>query len=98
MNTCLRLVNLRQSYHHSEYSFRSLGCTLIEMLTGNPPNHEIEHQQAMFKVGSYDFEVPLVEPISNQMRSMIECCLKIEDGDRPRACELLASLQGAYQT
>ncbi|KAJ3700284.1 hypothetical protein LUZ61_003989 [Rhynchospora tenuis] len=66
----------------------SLGCTVLEMLTGNLPYPEIEWTRALFKIGRG--ERPLIpETLSSDARDFIDKCLQVNPRDRPSATALL---------
>ncbi|KAJ1699790.1 hypothetical protein LUZ63_008302 [Rhynchospora breviuscula] len=66
----------------------SLGCTVLEMITGDLPYHEIEWTQAMFKIGRGE-RPPIPETLSNDARDFIDKCLQVNPRDRPSAAALL---------
>uniref|UniRef100_A0A0C9QM28 mitogen-activated protein kinase kinase kinase n=1 Tax=Wollemia nobilis TaxID=56998 RepID=A0A0C9QM28_9CONI len=66
----------------------SLGCTIIEMATGNPPWSEYEGAAAMFKV--FKNEVPPIpDCLSHEGRDFVKCCLRQNPAERATASELL---------
>ncbi|KAJ4793799.1 protein kinase family protein [Rhynchospora pubera] len=66
----------------------SLGCTVLEMLTGHLPYHEIEWTQAMFKIGRGE-RPQIPGTLSNDARDFIDKCLQVNPRDRPSAAALL---------
>ncbi|CAJ1971824.1 unnamed protein product [Sphenostylis stenocarpa] len=67
----------------------SLGCTVLEMLTGQIPYSHLECMQALFRIGRG--EPPLVpDALSNDARDFIRQCLKVNPDERPSAAKLLS--------
>ncbi|XP_043712647.1 mitogen-activated protein kinase kinase kinase 5-like isoform X2 [Telopea speciosissima] len=65
----------------------SLGCTIIEMLTGKPPWSEFEGAAAMFKV--LRESPPIPETLSPEGKDFLECCFRRNPAERPSASMLL---------
>lgn len=65
----------------------SLGCTVIEMLTGKPPWSEFEGPQAMFKV--LNRTPPIPEMLSSEGKDFLLRCFLRNPVERPSAVELL---------
>ncbi|KAE9605880.1 putative mitogen-activated protein kinase kinase kinase STE-STE11 family [Lupinus albus] len=66
----------------------SLGCTVLEMLTGKIPYSHLECMQALFRIGKG--ELPRVpDSLSKDARDFILQCLKVNPDDRPTAAHLL---------
>lgn len=65
----------------------SLGCTVIEMLTGKPPWSEFSGVQAMFNV--LNRSPPIPGNLSSESKDFLECCFRRQPGDRPTAAMLL---------
>eukprot|EP00249_Psilotum_nudum_P016019 c25614_g1_i1 orf=305-2899(+) len=67
----------------------SLGCTILEMVTGKPPWSQYEGVAAMFKIGS-SREIPdIPEFLSDDGNDFIRSCLQRNPRDRPSAAQLL---------
>lgn len=66
----------------------SLGCTVIEMVTGKPPWSEYEGVAAMFKVTRAETP-PIPEGLSPEGQSFIRYCLQRNPAERPSAAFLL---------
>ncbi|ORZ20725.1 kinase-like domain-containing protein [Absidia repens] len=62
----------------------SLGCTLIELVTGKPPYADLISMSAMFRIVEDDYP-PLPEGISDDMRDFLLCCFQKSPEDRPAA-------------
>ncbi|KAL9245769.1 hypothetical protein vseg_019383 [Gypsophila vaccaria] len=65
----------------------SLGCTVIEMLTGKPPWSGYEGAAAMFKV--LKESPPIPENLSPEGKDFLNCCFRRNPADRPPASKLL---------
>ncbi|KAK2429626.1 mitogen-activated protein kinase kinase kinase [Trifolium repens] len=66
----------------------SLGCTVLEMLTGKLPYSPMECITALFRIGKG--ELPLVpDSLSRDARDFILQCLRVNPDDRPTAAQLL---------
>ncbi|KAI5069381.1 hypothetical protein GOP47_0015682 [Adiantum capillus-veneris] len=66
----------------------SLGCTVIEMVTGRPPWCDLEAAAAMFKVTKVGAP-PIPESLSAEGKSFLRLCLQRNPADRPTASALL---------
>uniref|UniRef100_A0A4W3H2Z5 Mitogen-activated protein kinase kinase kinase 4 n=1 Tax=Callorhinchus milii TaxID=7868 RepID=A0A4W3H2Z5_CALMI len=67
----------------------SLGCVLVEMVTGKRPWHEYEHNfQIMYKVGM-GHKPPIPERLSPEGKDFLSHCLESEPKHRWTASELL---------
>lgn len=69
-------------------SHRSLGCTVVEMLTEKPPWAEYEAMAAIFKIATQPTNPLLPSHTSDQARDFISCIF-VEAKHRPSAEELL---------
>ncbi|XP_019174820.1 PREDICTED: mitogen-activated protein kinase kinase kinase YODA-like [Ipomoea nil] len=65
----------------------SLGCTVIEMFTGQPPWSELNGVQAMFSV--LHKSPPIPETLSSEGKNFLQCCFQRKPADRPSALKLL---------
>jgi serine/threonine protein kinase len=66
----------------------SLGCTIIELVTGNPPYWELGPMPAMFAMVN-ERHPPLPENISDELSDFLKCCFVREVVRRPTATMLL---------
>jgi len=68
---------------------RSLGCTVVEMLSGNPPWHELEGVAAIFKIAT---EMPPIGEVSQKVSraaaDFLALCFQRDKNNRPSANEL----------
>lgn len=67
----------------------SLGCTLIELITGVPPYFEMTSVSACFKMVSEDHP-PLPEDISKELEDFLKACFCRSVEQRPSASELIS--------
>ncbi|KAI7895905.1 uncharacterized protein EV154DRAFT_494138 [Mucor mucedo] len=66
----------------------SLGCTLVELVTGKPPYADLIAMSAMFRIVE-DPIPPLPDSISDEMKSFLTACFQKDPQLRPSAHELL---------
>ena len=70
------IVVIKSQLYQVNYSaFRSVGCTVVEMLTGDPPLKYLEPQAAMFRIGSKPLEVKLPKGVSKEARDFVRAAL-----------------------
>lgn len=82
---------IKQEQYGCRADIWSLGCTVIEMATGNPPYSELNNAMAvMIKIGKAKEPPPIPEQIqSAELRDFIKSCLKIRPSERATVDELL---------
>ena len=66
----------------------SLGCTVVELLTGEPPNFGLNPMTAMFKI--VQEPAPIPPGVSAPMHAFLEACFQKDPARRPPARDLLA--------
>ncbi|KAL9936659.1 hypothetical protein V8E36_004727 [Tilletia maclaganii] len=68
----------------TESDIWSLGCTIIEMLTGKPPYHDHNGLSAMYRI--VEDECPPIPPnVSEPLRDFLRLCFQKEPSHRPSA-------------
>ncbi|CAA7057735.1 unnamed protein product [Microthlaspi erraticum] len=78
----------RTDEYGSSADIWSLGCTVLEMLTGQIPYSYMEPVAALFKIGTGVLpDIP--ETLSLDAQAFINTCLKVNPEQRPTAAELL---------
>ncbi|KAL6201835.1 hypothetical protein ACLB2K_025547 [Fragaria x ananassa] len=82
---------IRGTGHDFSADIWSVGCTVIEMATGNPPwNQQFETIAAFFYcVGTSKSHPPIPEHLSSAAKDFLHECLQKEPTGRPSASELL---------
>ncbi|KAI9253367.1 kinase-like domain-containing protein [Phascolomyces articulosus] len=65
----------------------SLGCTLVELVTGKPPYADMIAMSAMFRIVEDNYP-PLPVNISQEMHSFLLCCFQKNPEERPTATQL----------
>eukprot|EP01018_Ginkgo_biloba_P013852 Gb_04924 [translate_table: standard] len=82
------VMRQKNTGHDLAVDIWSLGCTVIEMVTGKPPWGEYEGAAAMFKV--FKNEVPPIpDSLSPEGREFVRHCLQTNPAERPTASRLL---------
>ncbi|KAL1336313.1 hypothetical protein AAHE18_10G054300 [Arachis hypogaea] len=82
------VVNLRNRGYGLAADIWSLGCTVLEMLTRQPPYSHLEGMQALFRIGRGEAP-PVPETLSKDARDFIMKCLQVNPSKRPTATQLL---------
>ncbi|XP_047169404.1 mitogen-activated protein kinase kinase kinase 1-like [Vigna umbellata] len=82
------VVNLRNRGYGLAADIWSLGCTVLEMLTRQPPYSHLEGMQAIFRIGSGQ-PPPVPTSLSTDARDFILKCLQVNPNKRPTAAGLL---------
>lgn len=65
----------------------SVGCTVIELLTGKPPYFDLQQMAALFRIVQ-DPHPPLPDDISPDAKDFLLQCFKKDPGQRPDAATL----------
>jgi len=73
--------------HSTSSDIWSLGCTVIELLTGEPPYFGLNPMTAMFKI--VQSPAPLPKDVSPPLAKFLEACFQKDPSQRPPASELL---------
>lgn len=70
------------------FVFRSVGCLIIELLTGKPPYHDLAPLAAMFHIVQDDYP-PLPNGISDVVKDFLYLCFNKDPALRPSARTLM---------
>ncbi|CAN4108056.1 unnamed protein product [Withania somnifera] len=82
------VVNRKNNGYGIPADIWSLGCTILEMLTGQIPYSHLEGMQALFRIGRGE-PPPIPDTLSTEAQDFIKSCLRVNPSDRPTAAELL---------
>ncbi|ELR15923.1 serine/threonine protein kinase [Acanthamoeba castellanii str. Neff] len=66
----------------------SLGCTVLELITGEPPYFDMPAMSALFKIVQDDHP-PIPDTFSEGLQDFLLCCFKKEPSERATATQLL---------
>ena len=66
----------------------SVGCVVIELVTGKPPYFDLGPMAAMFRITSDDHP-PIPENLSDDLVHFLHCCFQMNPFDRYTAKQLL---------
>ena len=85
-------VHLQDSSKTRCLLFRSLGCTVVEMLSSKPPwQGFVDPAAVIFRIGTSDKpEYRLPDTVSDRARTFLERCFIRDPLQRPSASELLS--------
>ena len=67
----------------------SVGCTIVEMATGQPPFGDMEFAHVFWKVGSGEAP-PIPSHLPEDLKDLISQCLEVDGAKRP-TCDMLLS-------
>ncbi|KAJ1557995.1 hypothetical protein HK096_004157 [Nowakowskiella sp. JEL0078] len=79
---------IQQHGYSAKVDIWSLGCLLLEMLTGGLPWQKFSETQAMWRLGGKNAP-PIPESASDIAKSFLQSCFTIDPEQRPTASELL---------
>ncbi|KAE9603261.1 hypothetical protein Lal_00008294 [Lupinus albus] len=82
------VVNLKNQGYGLAADIWSLGCTVLEMLTRQPPYSDLEGMQALFRIGQGELP-PIRESLSKNARDFVLKCLQVNPNKRPSAAQLM---------
>ena len=81
---------IMQKEYDTKADIWSLGCTIIELVTGKLPwRHFANYYEAMNIIGRTNEMPEVPEETSDELKDLIECCLKRNPRERKSASELL---------
>jgi serine/threonine protein kinase len=67
----------------------SLGCTIIELMTGDPPYYSMPPMSAMYHIAETEKPPPFPENISPELSAFLTACFERNPDKRPSAEDLL---------
>ncbi|KAI8344954.1 hypothetical protein BD560DRAFT_411770 [Blakeslea trispora] len=73
--------------YNAKVDIWSLGCTVIEMLTGNHPWLDLNMLAALYSLGKYQAP-PIPEDLNDDVKDFLSKCFTINPEDRPTAEQL----------
>ncbi|CEP11803.1 hypothetical protein [Parasitella parasitica] len=79
---------VKQTHYTRKADIWSLGCMVVEMLTGDHPFPEYSQMQAIFQIGCYTApNIP--SNLSEDAKNFLGCTFQVNHEERPSADELL---------
>lgn len=82
---------VKQTKYTRKSDIWSLGCLVVEMMTGNHPYPDCSQLQAIFKIGGGKVTPTIPEHASDEARRFLDSTFLFDDNLRPDANELLLS-------
>eukprot|EP01063_Lacrimia_lanifica_P039507 TRINITY_DN8693_c0_g2_i1.p1 TRINITY_DN8693_c0_g2~~TRINITY_DN8693_c0_g2_i1.p1 ORF type:complete len:832 (+),score=301.21 TRINITY_DN8693_c0_g2_i1:44-2539(+) len=83
---------IKQTGHSQPADVWSVGCTVVEMLTGRPPFAEFKTPHAtMYAIANSDQPLPLPQGVSGACKDFLKACLDREEEKRMLPKQLLES-------
>ncbi|KAJ5665125.1 Protein kinase byr2 [Penicillium maclennaniae] len=80
---------VRQTAHTKKADIWSLGCLVVEMLSGAHPFPDCSQLQAIFAIGSNQARPPAPEHVSDEAKEFLDMTFQVDFEKRPSADELL---------
>jgi serine/threonine protein kinase len=81
---------IKQQQHGRKVDIWSLGCTVIEMISGRPPFHKFKTQiSALYHIGSTNEPPELPSELSEDGKDFVLWCLERDPVKRPNVLRLL---------
>lgn len=80
------VIDPKKTYNHAA-DIWSVGCTVLEMATGEPPFGDLEWHRALWKVGHGEAP-PIPDELPADLRDFISNCLEVNVAKRPN-CDIL---------
>jgi len=79
---------VKQSAHTQKADIWSVGCLVVEMLTGEHPWAQLTQMQAIFKIGS-SAKPTIPSDISTEAQDFLKSTFNVDHEARPSATQLL---------
>ncbi|KAI0054116.1 Pkinase-domain-containing protein [Auriscalpium vulgare] len=80
---------VKQTAYTKKADIWSVGCLVVEMLTGEHPWAQLNQMQAIFKIGSFSAKPPIPSDVSANAQDFLELCFELDHELRPSAGDLL---------
>ena len=80
---------VKQTAYTQKADIWSIGCLVVEMLTGEHPFPQLSQMQAIFKVGSAKAKPSIPADISPEAVNFLELTFELDHELRPSAADLL---------
>ncbi|KAM7541744.1 hypothetical protein Aperf_G00000014653 [Anoplocephala perfoliata] len=84
------LINASKDGYGYPADIWSFGCTVIEMVTGKLPYHDLDAYAAFYRAGYYSDHPDIPEELPEPCKAFIRRCFEIDPEKRASADELLA--------
>lgn len=82
---------VKQTSYTRKADIWSLGCLVVEMMTGTHPFPDCSQLQAIFKIGGAKISPTIPSEASNEAQTFLSQTFEVEQSKRPSADELLFS-------
>lgn len=82
---------VKQTAYTRKADIWSLGCLVVEMMTGTHPFPDCSQLQAIFKIGGARSSPTIPEQASSEAKTFLQQTFEVEQAKRPSADELLYS-------
>ncbi|KAI1006641.1 Mitogen-activated protein kinase kinae kinase [Podosphaera aphanis] len=82
---------VKQTSYTLKADIWSLGCLVVEMMTGTHPHPDCSQLQAIFKIGGAKVSPEIPEHASSEAQTFLKKAFEVELSKRPTAEELLVS-------
>lgn len=80
---------VKQTTYTKKADIWSVGCLIVEMLTGEHPWAQLNQMQAIFKIGSAAAKPAIPSDISADAHNFLDLCFELDHEVRPSAGDLL---------
>lgn len=82
---------VKQTKYTRKSDIWSLGCLVVEMMTGNHPFPDCSQLQAIFRIGHAQVTPTIPDTATEEAKKFLESTFMLDDSLRPDASELLES-------
>ncbi|VDO00032.1 unnamed protein product [Rodentolepis nana] len=84
------LINASKDGYGYPADIWSFGCTVIEMVTGKLPYHELDAYAAFYRAGYYSDHPDIPEELPELCKAFIKRCFEVDPEKRASAAQLLS--------